>query len=53
MTVEVVQKRIDEFKALWNNAINPNEQNQAFKLLIDWIVYNRKDNDLKPDILYK
>lgn len=53
VTVEMVQKRINEFKSLWTNAINPSEQNKAFRLLIDRIVYDREDNDLKLDILYK
>lgn len=53
MFVMTVQKRINEFKALWTNAINPNEQNRAFKLLIDRIVHDREDNGLRLDILYK
>ncbi len=53
VTVEMVQKRIDEFKSLWINAINPNEQNRAFKLLIDRIVYDREDNGLRLEVLYK
>lgn len=53
VTVEMAQKRINEFKNLWTNAINPSEQNRAFKLLIDRIVYNREDNGLRLDVLYK
>ncbi len=53
MTIEMVQKRINEFKALWTNAINPNEQNRAFKLLIDRIVYDRENNSLRLEVLYK
>lgn len=53
VTVEMVQKRINEFKALWISAINPNEQNRAFKLLIDRIVYDREDNGVTLEVLYK
>jgi len=53
VTVEMVQKRIDEFKSLWTNAVNPSEQNRAFRLLIEKIVYNREDDGLKLDILYE
>ena len=53
VSVEMVQKRIDEFKSLWTNAINPNEQNRVFKLLIEKIVYDREDNGLVLEILYK
>jgi len=53
VTVEMVQKRINEFKALWSNAIDSSEQNRAFRLLIDWIVHDREDNGLKLEVLYK
>ncbi|MCM0757713.1 MULTISPECIES: hypothetical protein [Sporomusa] len=53
VSVEMVQKRINEFKALWTNAINPNEQNRAFKLLIDRIVYDRENDGLRLEVLYK
>ena len=53
VTIEMVKKRIDEFKNLWINAVNPSEQNRAFKLLSDRIVYDREENGLKIDILYK
>lgn len=49
----MVQKRIDEFKALWTNAVDASEQNRAFRLLIEKIVYDREDNGLRLDILYK
>ncbi len=47
------QKRIDEFKALWTSAVKPNEQNRAFKLLIEKIVYDREDSGLRLEVLYK
>jgi hypothetical protein len=53
VTVEMIMKRIDGFKELWSSAIDPSEQNRAFRLLIEKIVYNREDNGLKLDILYK
>ncbi|XFO65327.1 hypothetical protein SPSIL_014360 [Sporomusa silvacetica DSM 10669] len=53
VTVEMVQKRINEFKALWINATDPSDQNRAFRLLIERIVYNRQDNGLSLEVLYK
>lgn len=53
VTVEMVKKRIGEFKNLWSNAVSPNEQNRAFKLLIERIIYDRQNNGLKLDVLYK
>lgn len=53
VTVEMVQRRIDGFKELWTNAINPNEQNRAFKLLVDRIVYDREEIGLRLEVLYK
>ena len=53
VTVEMVKKRIEEFKNLWLNAIDPSEQNRAFKILIDRIVYDREDDSLRLDVLYK
>lgn len=49
----MVQKRIDEFKALWSSATDPSEQNKAFRLLVEKIVYDRIDNGLKLEVLYK
>ena len=53
VTVEMIQNRIDEFKELWANAINPSEQNRAYRLLIDRIVYDREDNGVTLEVLYK
>lgn len=53
VTVELVQKRIDEFKQLWTNATDPSEQNRAFRLLIDKIVYDREENGVTLEVLYK
>jgi len=53
VTVDMVQKRINEFKAMWLNAIDPREQNRAFKLLIEKIIYDREDNGLRLDVLYR
>ncbi|MHC1745541.1 MAG: recombinase family protein [Negativicutes bacterium] len=53
VTVETVQKRIDEFKALWSDATDPSEQNRAYRLLIDKIAYNREDNGVTLEVLYK
>jgi hypothetical protein len=53
VTVEMVQSRIDEFKELWLSAISPSEQNRAFRLLIEKIVYDREDNGVTLEVLYK
>ena len=53
VTVEMFLKRIDGFKELWSSAITPSEQNRAYRLLVDRIVYDRKDDGLRLDILYK
>lgn len=53
VTVEMVKKRINEFKNVWLNAVDMSEQNRAFRLLIDRIVYDREDNDLRLDVLYR
>ena len=53
MTVEMIQNRIDEFKELFSSAINPSDQNREFRLLIDRIVYDREDNGLRLEVLYK
>ncbi|MDD4600313.1 MAG: recombinase family protein [Negativicutes bacterium] len=53
VTVEMVKRRIDEFKNLWLNATDPSDQNSAFRLLIERIVYDRKDDGLRLDVLYK
>ncbi|CQR72135.1 hypothetical protein SOV_09790 [Sporomusa ovata DSM 2662] len=45
--------KVSELKALWSNAIDPSEQNREFRLLIDRIVYDRKDDGLRLDVLYK
>ena len=47
------QKRIDEFKALWSNAVDPSEQNRAFRWLINRNVYDRIDDGLTLEALYK
>jgi len=53
VTVEMIQNRIDEFKDLWSNAINPGDQNRAYRLLVERIVYDRKENGVTLEILYK
>jgi hypothetical protein len=53
VTVEMIQSRIDEFKSLWLSAITPSEQNRAFRLLIEKIVYDREDNGVRLEVLYK
>jgi DNA invertase Pin-like site-specific DNA recombinase len=53
VTIEMIQSRIDEFKSLWLSAIDPSEQNRAFRLLIDRIVYDREDNGVTLEVLYK
>ncbi|SCM80992.1 conserved hypothetical protein [uncultured Sporomusa sp.] len=53
MTIEMVQKRLDEFKALWSSATDPSEQDRAFRMLVEKIVYDREDDGLRLDILYK
>ncbi len=53
VTVEIVQQRIDEFKELWQRASSPSEQNRAYRLLIEKIVYDREDNGLRLEVLYK
>ncbi len=49
----MVQKRIDEFKALWINAGNLSEQNRAYRLLINRIIYDRVDQGVTLEVLYK
>ena len=49
----MVKQRIDEFKVLWTNAVDPSEQNRAFRLLIDRIVYEREADGLRLEVLYK
>jgi site-specific DNA recombinase len=53
VTVEMIQNRIDEFKELWSNAISPSEQNRAYRLLVDRIVYDREENGVTLEVLYK
>lgn len=53
VTVEMIQERIDEFKELFSSAISSGEQNRAYRLLIDRIVYDREDNGVTLEILYK
>ncbi len=53
VTVEMIQSRIDEFKELWSNAISPSEQNRAYRLLIDRIIYDREDNGVTLEVLYR
>jgi site-specific DNA recombinase len=53
VTVEMIQNRIDEFKELWSSAISPSEQNRAYRLLIDRIVYDREENGVTLEVLYK
>ena len=53
VTVEMIQNRIDEFKDLWSNAISPGDQNRAYRLLVDRIVYDRENNGVTLEVLYK
>jgi hypothetical protein len=53
VTVEMVQERIDEFKELWQRASSSSEQNRAYRLLIEKILYDRADNGVKLEVLYR
>lgn len=53
VTVEMVQERIDEFKELWQRASSPGEQNRAYRLLIEKILYDREENGLRLKVLYR
>lgn len=53
VTVEMVQERIDEFKELWQSASSPSEQNRAYRLLIEKILYDREDNGVRLEVLYR
>ncbi|MBU2702941.1 hypothetical protein Ga0466249_004076 [Sporomusaceae bacterium BoRhaA] len=53
VTVEMIQNRIDEFKELWSSAITSSEQNRAYRLLIDRIVYDREEDGIILEVLYK
>ncbi len=53
VTVEMIQNRIDVFKELWSSAISPSEQNRAYRLLIDRIVYDREENGVTLEVLYR
>ena len=53
VTLDTIQEQVSEFKELWNNASSPSEKNKAYKLLIDRIVYDREDNGVTLEALYK
>ena len=53
VTMDNIQNRVSEFKALWSTASTPGEKNKAYRLLIDRIVYDREDNGLTLEVLYK
>ncbi len=38
---------------VWSNPITFGEQNRAYRLLIDRIVYDREDNGVTLEVLYK
>lgn len=49
----MIQNRIDEFKELGSIAITPSEQNRAYRLFIDRIVYDRQDKGVTLEVLYE
>jgi site-specific DNA recombinase len=53
VTLDTIQEQVGEFKELWNNASTPSEKNKAYRLLIDRIVYDREDNGVTLEVLYK
>ena len=53
VTLDNIQNRVSEFKKLWSTAATPSEKNKAYRLLIDRIVYDRVDNGLTLEVLYK
>jgi site-specific DNA recombinase len=53
VTLDTIQEQVSEFKELWNNASTPSEKNKAYRLLIDKIVYDREDNGIILEVLYK
>jgi len=53
VTLDTIQEQVSEFKELWNNASTPGEKNKAYRLLIDKIIYDREDNGVTLEVLYK
>jgi site-specific DNA recombinase len=38
---------------MWSKAATPAEKNKAYRLLIDRIIYNRVDNGVTLEVLYR
>ena len=53
LTVDTIQEKVNEFKQLWSKAATSNEKNKAYRLLIDKIIYDREDNGVTLEVLYK
>jgi len=53
VTMENIKNRVSEFKEVWSTASTPSEQNKAYRLLIDRIVYDREENEVTLEVLYK
>ena len=49
----MIMKRIAGVKELWSNTITPSEQNRAYRLLVERIVYERVDDGVTLEVLYK
>jgi len=53
VTIDNIQNRVSEFKGVWSAAATPSEKNKAYRLLIDRIVYDRENNGVALEVLYK
>ncbi|MCC5466175.1 hypothetical protein LMF89_12500 [Pelosinus sp. Bkl1] len=53
VTLDTIQEQVSEFKEVWNNASTSSETNKAYRLLIDKIVYDREENGIVLEVLYK
>ena len=48
-----IRDKVGEFRELWRSASTSSEKNRVYKLLIDKIVYDREDNGVTLEVLYK
>lgn len=53
LTVEKMQQRVDDFKLVWVEYTTPEEKNKAFRTLVDKIVYERVEDGVTLEVLYK
>ncbi|HWQ41841.1 MAG TPA: recombinase family protein [Desulfosporosinus sp.] len=53
LTVEMIRQRVDEFKVMWRESSTAEEQNLAYRMLVDRIVYDREGTGVSLEVLYK